>query len=230
MGGDMRKLRRMCLPPCGAGSTSEKRRSGRGPTKTPGSTIRALLAVAGVLSSAGCLAQDPDVGAWRKVSDSRLERQFHFSMLPRAAAVGSRWAVYDAATGKVVCCLSVASAEISESELESRFDIPGPWVTDLTNGWNLDAAPYRPHVQMLEVQGALGSHVFEATGGANGGLLLPAGAHGVGVNALEMSGKRYSLQRSEHALADDDGGVLTYVLTPLGGGTVLKVEVPFGTY
>jgi len=195
-----------------------------------GSTIPALLSIAVVLISAGCLAQAPDAGAWRKVSDSRLERQFHFSMLPRAAAVGSRWAAYDAATGAVVCCLSVASAEISESELQNRFHIPGPWVTDLTNGWNIDAAPYRPHVQMLEVEGALGRHVFTAAGGANGGLLLPAGAHGVGADALEMSGKRYSLRRSEHALADDDGGVLTYVLTPLGGGTPLKVEVPFGTY
>jgi len=46
-----------------------------------GSTIPALLSIAVVLISAGCLAQAPDAGAWRKVSDSRLERQFHFSGL-----------------------------------------------------------------------------------------------------------------------------------------------------
>ncbi len=98
-----------------------------------GSTIPALLSIAVVLISAGCLAQAPDAGAWRKVSDSRLERQFHFSGLLCAAAVGGCWAAYHAATGVVICCLLVASAEISESEPRNRFLIPGPWVTDLTN-------------------------------------------------------------------------------------------------
>ncbi|HEL2977781.1 TPA: hypothetical protein UMB92_000598 [Stenotrophomonas maltophilia] len=195
-----------------------------------GFAIRAALAAAGVLLAVGCHAQPPEVGGWRRVSDSDLERQFHFSMLPHAATAGSRWAVYDAKAGKVVCCLSVEGTEVSESELQDRFDIPGPWVTDLVNGWNLDAAPYRPRVQLLKVQGALGSYTFKEEREAAGGLLLPPDARVVGANTLEIAGERYTVQRRETSLADGDGGVQTYTLKPAKGGAALKVEVPFGTY
>ncbi|AWT15204.1 MULTISPECIES: hypothetical protein [Stenotrophomonas] len=195
-----------------------------------GFVIRAALLVVGVALAVGCHAQPPEVGGWRRVSDSDLERQFHFSMLPHAAAAGSRWAVYDAKAGKVVCCLSVESAEVGESELQDRFDIPGPWVTDLTNGWNLDAAPYRPHVQLLKVQGAMSSYTFKEEREAAGGLLLPPDARAVGANILEIAGERYTVQRRETSLADGDGGVHTYTLKPSKGGAALKIEVPFGTY
>lgn len=191
---------------------------------------RAALAAAGVLLAASCHAQPPDVGGWRRVSDSDYARHFHFSMLPHAAPVGSRWAIYDARAGKVVCCLSVQGAEVSESELQDRLHIPGPWVTDLTNGWNLDAAPYRPHVQLLKVQDAMGSHTFREEGDAAGGLLQPPDARVAGPDALEIAGERYTVQRDETSLADGDGGVHTYTLKPARGGAALRVEVPFGTY
>ena len=70
-------------------------------------------------------------------------------MLPGVAAAGGKWAVYDYQAGKTVCCLVVVGPEISEAELDSNYGIPGPWITDLVNGWNLDAAPYRPRVQLL---------------------------------------------------------------------------------
>lgn len=188
-----------------------------------------MLVVAGLMATA-CQAQSSEVGGWRRVSDTDLEHQFHFSMLPHAAATGSRWTIYDAKANKVVCCLSVEGEEISESELQDRFDIPGPWITDLTNGWNLDAAPYRPHVQLLKVQGAMSSHAFKEEREAAGGLLLPPDARVVGGRLLEFAGKRYRVERRETSLGDGDGGVQTYTLTPVKGGPALKAEVPFGTY
>ena len=74
-------------------------------------------------------------------------------MLPGVAAAGGKWAVYDYQAGKTVCCLVVVGPEISEAELDN-YGIPGPWITDLVNGWNLDAAPYRPRVQLLRAEGA----------------------------------------------------------------------------
>ncbi|WP_225856619.1 MULTISPECIES: hypothetical protein [Achromobacter] len=181
--------------------------------------------------SASALAQQPAVGAWRKVSDAQLDKQFHFSMLPAAAPVASKWAVYDAKAGKVVCCLIVQGEALTEAELESRYDIPGPWITDLTNGWNLDAAPYRPRVQLLRAEGALGAYEFEDMADALGGLLIPTDARAVAAHALEIGGQRYNVTRKNASLADDDGGVTTYTLRPAaGGGEALKVEVPFATY
>ena len=49
-----------------------------------------------LLASTIVHAQQPQVGAWRKVFDSRLDKQFHFSMLPAAAPVASKWAAFDA--------------------------------------------------------------------------------------------------------------------------------------
>lgn len=117
------------------------------------SVSRAIVLTAGLLLTATCLAQSPQVGAWRKVSDSQLDKQYHFSMLPSAAPVASKWAAFDAKAGKVVCCLVVQGEAVTEAELEGTYDIPGPWITDLTNGWNLDAAPYRPRVQRLRAEG-----------------------------------------------------------------------------
>lgn len=195
------------------------------------SLFRTSVLLAGLLMSASALAQQPAVGAWRKVSDAQLDKQFHFSMLPVAAPVASKWAVYDAKAGKVVCCLIVQGEALTEAELESRYDIPGPWITDLTNGWNLDAAPYRPRVQLLRAEGALGAYEFEDMADALGGLLIPTDARAVAPHALEIGGQRYNVTRKNASLADDDGGVTTYTLRPAaGGGEALKVEVPFATY
>ncbi|OAS81971.1 hypothetical protein A6I77_14935 [Achromobacter xylosoxidans] len=194
------------------------------------SLFRASVFAMTLLASTIVHAQQPQVGAWRKVSDSRLDKQFHFSMLPAAAPVASKWAAFDAKAGKVVCCLVVQGEAVTEAELESTYDIPGPWITDLTNGWNLDAAPYRPRVQLLRVEGALAGHEFGGGADARGGLLVPADARAAARDALEIGDQRYTVTRKDASLADDDGGVTTYSLRPASVGAALKVEVPFATY
>ncbi|WMJ69517.1 decarboxylase [Stenotrophomonas sp. 24(2023)] len=193
----------------------------------------ALLAL-GLLLTTACQAQPPQApvqaGAWRKVSDAQLERSAQFSMLPAKAAPGSRWAVYDAGKDTVVCCLVVDGPVLDEAALESTYNIPGPWITDLTNGWNLDAAPYRPQVQHAVAKDALAGYRFGDNAGNGGGLLLPANARVAAPRTLEIGGVRYGVERRQHALADDDGTVVTFTLRPAAGGTPLKVEVPYATY
>ncbi len=118
-----------------------------------------------------------------------------------------------------MCCLVVVGSEVSEEQLGSVYDIPGPWVTDLTNGWNLDAAPYRPRVQLLRVDGELRDYEFADAGDGVGGLLVPdhADAVAVAVRTLEIDGQRYAVERKDSALADGDGGVYTYSLRPAKG-------------
>ncbi len=175
-------------------------------------------------------AQTPNIGGWRQVSDSQFKRQFHFSMLPSPAPIGSNWAAYDDKAGKVVCCLVVEGGEVTEDQLGSVYDIPGPWITDLTNGWNLDAAPYRPRVQLLRVDGELSGYEFGSAGDGVGGLLVPDHAQAVAPRTLEINGQRYAVERKDSALADDDGGMYTYRLLPAKGGAPLTIEVPIGTY
>ncbi|MCY1525905.1 hypothetical protein D9M68_609060 [compost metagenome] len=196
--------------------------------------FRAGALVAGMLialaSQAQPSTQAPSVGAWRKVSDAQFNQQFHFAMLPGVAAINGEWAVYDSEAGRVVCCLIVQGPELTEAELEADYDIPGPWITDLTNGWNLDAAPYRPRVQLLRVEGELGSYEFTDNTDALGGLLVPANARVVASRTLEIDGQRYAVGRKDASLADDDGAVRTYSLQAVKGSEPLKVEVPFATY
>ncbi len=180
--------------------------------------------------AAGSSAQLPAVGAWRKVSDAQLNQQYRYSMLPGVVAAGSKWAAYDFKAGKIVCCLVVAGPEISEAELDSTYGIPGPWITDLVNGWNLDAAPYRPRVQLLRAEGALRDYEFPDMAGELGGLLLPARAQAVAPVTLELDGKRYTVAREEVPLASGDGMVHVYALRPAQGGKPLAVEVPYGIY
>lgn len=132
--------------------------------------------------------------------------------------------------GKVVCCLVVEGPEVSETQLESLYDIPGPWITDLTNGWNVDAAPYRPRVQLLRADGELRVYEFGDVADAVGGLLVPDHTDAVAPHTLEVDGQRYAVDRKDTALADDDGGLHTYSLRPANGGASLKIEVPIGTY
>lgn len=61
----------------------------------------------------------------------------------------------------------------TEAEREGAYGIPGPWITDLTNGWNLDAAPHRPRVQLLRVEGALAGYDFDSGADALGGFAGP---------------------------------------------------------
>ena len=159
-------------------------------------------------------AQSPTVGAWRKVSDAQFNQQYRFSMLPGVAAAGGKWR-YDYQAGKTVCCLVVVGPEISEAELDSNYGIPGPWITDLVNGWNLDAAPYRPRVQLLRRRRLL-DYEFSDMADELGGL-LPAQARAVAPRTLELDGQRYSVTR-RMPLASDDGMVHAYALRPAQGG------------
>ena len=80
--------------------------------------------------------------------------------------------MYDYQAGKIVCCLVVVGPEISEAELDSNYGIPGPWITDLVNGWNLDAAPYRPACSCCAPK-ALLDYEFSDMADELGGLLRP---------------------------------------------------------
>lgn len=204
--------------------------------------LKTAALIAGVAMTLACQAQQPGqapgsaaaqppvVGAWRKVSDAQFNQQYRYSMLPGVAAAGSKWAAYDYKAGKTVCCLVVVGPEISEAELDSAYGIPGPWITDLVNGWNLDAAPYRPRVQLLRAQEALLDYEFPDTAGELGGLLLPAQARAGGPRTLELDGQRYTVEREDVPLASGDGMVHAYTLRPAQGGKPLAVEVPYGIY
>ncbi|MGE8691274.1 MAG: hypothetical protein ACN6PJ_29295 [Achromobacter sp.] len=181
-------------------------------------------------TSASTSARPPIVGAWREVSDAQFHQQYRFSMLPEVAAAGSKWAVYDRGAGKTVCCLVVVGPEIGEAELDGTYGIPGPWITDLVNGWNLDAAPYRPRVQRLRADEDLLDYEFPDMADELGGLLLPAQARAVAPRTLEFDGQRYTVERQDEPLASDDGVVHIYALRPAQGGKPLAVEVPYGTY
>ena len=173
-------------------------------------------------------AQSPTVGAWRKVSDAQFNQQYRFSMLPGVVAAGGKRAVYDYQAGKIVCCLVVVGPEISEAELDSNYGIPGPWITDLVNGWNLDAAPYRPRVQLLRAEGAC-STTNSRTWPTSWAACCPP-RRAVAPRTLELDGQRYSVTRKDVPLASDDGMVHAYALRPAQGGKPLAVEVPYGIY
>ncbi|MGE8603769.1 hypothetical protein [Bordetella trematum] len=185
--------------------------------------------LAGWAVMAACPAQT--AGAWRKVSDAQFDRQYVFSMLPQEAEPGSRWLAYDAHAHRLVCCLVVGGKALSKAQLESDYAIPGPWVTDLINGWNLDAAPYRPQVQPLRGQGEYAGYEFKEPDQALGGLLLPMGATAAsGPAGLTLEGRVFAVGQSGRSLADDDGGVVLYRLRPSDGGPALQVEIRFGIY
>ena len=175
-------------------------------------------------------AQSPTVGAWRKVSDAQFNQQYRFSMLPGVVAAGGKRAVYDYQAGKIVCCLVVVGPEISEAELDSNYGIPGPWITDLVNGWNLDAAPYRPRVQLLRARRRCCSTTNSRTWPTSWAACCCPQARAVAPRTLELDGQRYSVTRKDVPLASDDGMVHAYALRPAQGGKPLAVEVPYGIY
>ena len=135
----------------------------------------------------------------------------------RRAAAGGKWAVYDYQAGKTVCCLVVVGPEISEAELDSNYGIPGPWITDLVNGWNLDAAPYRPRVQLLRAEGAC-STTNSRTWPTSWAACCCPPRRAVAPRTLELDGQRYSVTRKDVPLASDDGMVHAYALRPAQGG------------
>ena len=172
-------------------------------------------------------AQSPTVGAWRKVSDAQFNQQYRFSMLPGVVAAGGKRAVYDYQAGKIVCCLVVVGPEISEAELDSNYGIPGPWITDLVNGWNLDAAPYRPRVQLLRAEGAARLRIL-GHGRRAGRPAAARPGRAVAPRTLELDGQRYSVTRKDVPLASDDGMVHAYALRP-GAASPWRSRFPTGS-
>ena len=152
-----------------------------------------------------------------------------FSMLPGVAAAGGKWAVYDYQAGKTVCCLVVVGPEISEAELDSNYGIPGPWITDLVNGWNLDAAPYRPACSCCAPKAPC-STTNSRTWPTSWAACCCPPRRAVAPRTLELDGQRYSVTRKDVPLASDDGMVHAYALRPAQGGKPLAVEVPYGIY
>lgn len=182
----------------------------------------------------------PLIGGWRSVgTELDYRKNYFFGMLPSIPAQGERFAAYDLVANRVVCCAVVEGGELSETYLGEKLYIPGAWVNDLVNNWNLDAAPYRPRVVELKLIDALGSYDFPVDkrqvdgismtrGGGLGGLLLPENSEVVGLAKLHIDGHVYTVDWSGHLLADDDGVVHTYVLKSDDGET-FSVEVPYGT-
>jgi hypothetical protein len=175
-------------------------------------------------------AADPVIGGWRMVSDQAGTHEYRFAMLPQAVPEGTRFVAVDWKAKKLVCCLTVQGGEVAEGTLRNKLHIPGVWVADLVNDWSGEDAPYRPRLFALTPSGVFRTHQFGGNSVAmRGGLLLPADSHGDTQGRLVIGQESYQSKHATRALADDDGAVDVYTLTPSSGGKRVVVEVPFGT-
>lgn len=176
-------------------------------------------------------AADPVIGAWRSVRNESDKQQFWFAMLPQTVPAGTTFIAVDWKGGKLVCCLTVRGKEISENTLRNKLHIPGPWVTDLVNGWNTEHPPYRPHVLALTPSGDFLTHQFAGIASFSvGGLLLPDNAHLDARGRLMIGEENYGGKLKEEALGDGDGAVDTYTLKATSGARSFVVEVPYGNH
>ena len=175
------------------------------------------------------LADEPVIGGWRKVANENETREYRFAMLPKPVAKGTRFVAVDWKRRKLICCLTVQSAEISENTLRDRLKIPNSRVCDLVNDWNMDEAPYRPRLFIVTADAALRNHSFAGEPPfLYGGLLLPEDSRMDAKGHLFVGEEQYSTSFSVRELGDDDGAVHVYAVKPLSGGNTIKVEVPFG--
>lgn len=110
-----------------------------------------LLASIGLATAGLAAMADPApvlFGGWRNLATAAdagyVEENMAFAMLPAVVARGTRMAVLDEERKQTVCCLEVVSVPLEDSLLRHRFDLPGVWVSDLRNDWNIDHRPYLP--------------------------------------------------------------------------------------
>ncbi|MCS5515862.1 hypothetical protein NWF32_13675 [Pseudomonas qingdaonensis] len=107
-------------------------------------------------------------GGWRNLATAAdagyVEENMAFAMLPAVVARGTRIAVLDEQRKQTVCCLEVVSVPLEDRLLRHRFDLPGVWVSDLRNDWNIDHRPYLPEVFALQRRDALVDYHFDENG------------------------------------------------------------------
>lgn len=174
-------------------------------------------------------ADEPVIGGWRKAANENETREYRFAMLPKPVAKGTRFVAVDWKSRKLICCLTVQSAEISEDTLRDQLKIPNSRICDLVNGWSMDQAPYRPRIFSVTADGALKNYQFAGEPAfMHGGLLLPEDSQMDAKGRLFIGEARYRANFSVRALGDDDGAVHVYTIKPISGGKTAKVEVPFG--
>jgi predicted RNA methylase len=150
-------------------------------------------------------------------------------MLPQSVRESAQFVAADWTARKLVCCLALQGKEISEDSLRYKFHNPEVWITDLMNNWNLEQAPYRPRLFVLIADAAFRAHKFgDESTFMNGGLLLPLDSQVDPQGHLMINQERYRAKFIERPLADDDGAVYIYTLTPSSGAKQIVVEVPFG--
>lgn len=166
-------------------------------------------------------------GGGEPVSEERL-----FVMVHGAAKPARRYEVVDLEHGRLLCCLQVQAGALSEDRLVQEFHLPGPWVTDLVNGWNLDG-PFRPSVYAAVPVDALAAddRALLERQSRPGGLAAAAGARFEAPATLALGTRRHLVENRLDALADDDGAVETFTLRPAGErAEPVIIEVPFATY
>lgn len=130
-----------------------------------------LLASIGLATAGLAAMADPApvlFGGWRNLATAAdagyVEENMAFAMLPAVVARGTRMAVLDEQRKQTVCCLEVVSVPLEDSLLRHRFDLPGVWVSDLRNDWNIDHRPYLPEVFALQRRDALVAYHFDENG------------------------------------------------------------------
>jgi hypothetical protein len=195
-------------------------------------TIKQLLCAVTLIGACAfpIRAAEPVIGGWRAVKDQSWNNEYRFAMLPRQVPEGTKFVAIDWLARKQVCCLVVHGEEVSEDTLRNKFKIPEVWITDLVNGWSMDDAPYRPRLFVLTPNATFRAHNFAGTPAfMHGGLLLTTDSNMDSQGHIMIGQERYRGKFIRRLLADDDGAVHVYTLTPLSGGKPVIVEVPFGT-
>lgn len=174
-------------------------------------------------------------GGWRRVRsayDGQPQyEELVFVMLPETIAHPTKFVIVDAARGTLRCCLAIDAEPLNAEMLMVRFNLPGPWITDLTNGWN-ESSRFRPTVYRATAVDALANvDLILDPGDLPGGLVVEArndlSLHG---GRVKVAGADYSIQRQIDDLPDGDGAIETYRVTRRNPKQELLVEVPYGTY
>lgn len=198
-----------------------------------------LLASIGLATAGLAAMADPApvlFGGWRNLATAAdagyVEENMAFAMLPAVVARGTRMAVLDEQRKQTVCCLEVVSVPLEDSLLRHRFDLPGVWVSDLRNDWNIDHRPYLPEVFALQRRDALVDYHFDENGyGHLGGLLVPADARITPQGTLHTGSQTFTVDIDTQPMANDNGSMSRYTLTDTRNPQHrYTVEVPVATY
>ena len=125
----------------------------------------------------------PVFGGWRNLdtaADAAVrEEDMPFAMLPVEVPRRTRLALLDPERKQTVCCFEVVSVALEDPVLRHRFDLPEVWITDLRNGWDLDARAYAPQVFALQRRDALEAGVAQVHPGALGcKVIVECATHG----------------------------------------------------